>query len=203
VKRIVTISAGYGAGGSVVAPAVAQALDMPFLDRAVAVADESDAGPEVAREGERTGGIWSRVLGALAQMPTDGGPSAPPTALSDDELLRREAESQLRRFVEPGQGVILGWAGSLVLPEAFHVRLHGPPDARVRQGMRIDGTIDEVEARRRLEETDRIRSLYWKRLYKRDFADLSPYHLVVDSTALDLDAVRDLVTAGARAFWGR
>jgi hypothetical protein len=31
----VTISAGYGAGGSVVAPHVARLLDLPLLDRAI------------------------------------------------------------------------------------------------------------------------------------------------------------------------
>jgi hypothetical protein len=34
----VTISAGYGAGGSVVAARVAQLLDVPLLDRAISSA---------------------------------------------------------------------------------------------------------------------------------------------------------------------
>jgi cytidylate kinase len=196
VSRIVTISAAYGAGGSVVAPAVADALGVTFFDRATAAG-------EVAVDEERTGGLWSRVLAALAQMPTEGGPSGPLAPASDDQVLRREAEDRLRRHVAGSDGVVLGWAGVLVIEGAFHVRLDGPADARARQGARIEGTLSEADARKRLEETDRIRTLYWKRLYKRDFWDLRPYHLVVDSTALDLDTVRDLVVTGARAFWSR
>lgn len=202
MERIVTVAAGYGAGGSVVAPAVAAALAVPFLDRAVVGYEPVVPAGETATEEERTGGLWTRVLGALAQMPTDAGPPAP-LSVGDDELLRRRAEARLQQFVDGGEGVILGWAGALVVPDAFHVRLTGPPDARVRQGMRIEGTIGEAEARRRLEDTDRIRSLYWKRLYKRDFADLGLYHLVVDSTAIDLDAVTEIVVAGARAYLAR
>ncbi|WP_414637674.1 cytidylate kinase family protein [Actinomycetospora sp.] len=40
--RLVTISAQYGAGGSSIAPAVARALGLPFVDRAIPV--------QVARE---------------------------------------------------------------------------------------------------------------------------------------------------------
>jgi cytidylate kinase len=201
VKRIVTISAGYGAGGSVVAPAVADALGYPFLDRAVPGVDVAQ---EAASEEERTGGLWSRVLAALAQMPTDAGTTGALTVVGDDAALRKQAEARLREFVgaSDGVGVILGWAGVLVVPDAYHVRLTGPADARAQQGGSIEG-IPEDEARRRLDETDRTRSLYWRRLYKRDWSEPELYHLAVDSTAVGLDATRELVVTGARAFWDR
>lgn len=201
VKRIVTISAGYGAGGSVVAPAVAAALGFPFLDRAVPGIDVTQ---EAASDEERTGGLWSRVLAALAQMPTDAGTTGTLAVVGDDAALRKQAEACLREFVtgSGGAGVILGWASALVVPDAYHVRLAGPPEARARQGSAIEG-IPEDEARRRLDETDRTRSLYWRRLYKRDWSEPGLYHLVVDSTAIDLDTTRELVVTGARAYWDR
>jgi hypothetical protein len=67
--------------------------------------------------------------------------------------------------------------------------------------MAIGGRLEEADARRLLEHTDRIRSQYWRRLYRRDIAHPSHYHLIVDSTAIDLGVVRDLVVAGAKAFW--
>ncbi len=36
--RVVTISASFGSGGSIVGPAVAEKLGLPFLDRALPVA---------------------------------------------------------------------------------------------------------------------------------------------------------------------
>ena len=205
VNRIVTISAGYGAGGSVVAPAVADALSFPILDRAVMTrpVPRPDSAAEAAQDEERTGGLWSRALAALAQLPNDAGQTGPLAPLSDDEALRREAEARLRQFVAAGEGVILGWAGALVISDAYRIRLHGPKEARVRQAMRIDGRIGEEEARKQLEETDRVRALYWRRLYRADWADPTRYHLMIDSTAINLEAVRDLVLSGARAFWSR
>ena len=45
-SRLVTISAAYGAGGSVVAPALAQRLGVPFLQRVTSnEADVIDCGP--------------------------------------------------------------------------------------------------------------------------------------------------------------
>jgi len=45
-SRLVTISAAYGAGGSVVAPALAQRLGVPFLQRmTTAEGDVTDSGP--------------------------------------------------------------------------------------------------------------------------------------------------------------
>jgi cytidylate kinase len=205
VNRIVTISAAYGAGGSVVAPAVADALGFPILDRAVMAraASTARAATEAAQDEERTGGFWGRALAVLAQMPNDVGPTEPVATLGGDEALRREAEARLREFVAGGEGVILGWAGALVIPDAYRVRLHGPKAARVRQAMRIEGRIGEEEARKRLDETDRVRALYWRRLYRVDWADPTRYHLVIDSTAIALEAVTELVLRGARAFWSQ
>ncbi len=59
----VTVAATYGAGGSVIAPAVARRLELPFVDRAIpvalaeeihepldaALADDADHTPRVAR----------------------------------------------------------------------------------------------------------------------------------------------------------
>ena len=203
MDRIVTISASYGTGGSVVAPAVADALGFPFLDRAVPGRDPEISGKaqEAATDEERTGGLWARVLETLAQAPTDAVPTGSIGLVGNDEALRTNAEARLREFVAGSEGVILGWASAVVIPDAYHVRLHGPLEARLRQGMAIGGRLSEADARHQLEQTDRIRSLYWRRLYKRDIADPGYYHLIIDSTVLDLGVVRDLITLGARAFW--
>jgi cytidylate kinase len=201
VRRIITISARYGAGGSVVGPDVADALGFPFFDRAVPQAGVPGVDGEGAPLDERTGGLWVRVLEAFAQMPAD--PSSGMLTVGNDAALRSSAEEQLRQFAAGEQGVVLGWASAVVIADGYHVRLDGPPDARLHQAMAIDGGLTEAEARRQLKDTDRIRSLYWRRLYGREFTDMDPYHLVVDSTAVDLPTVTHLITTGARAFWSR
>jgi cytidylate kinase len=207
VRRIVTISARYGAGGSVVGPAVAEALGMPFFDRVVAPgADDRQpvevrvGASEAAREEERTGGLWARVLESFAHMPAEPSTGIVPV-ITNDQALRTNAEQHLRQVVEGSDCVVLGWASAVVIEDGFHVRLEGPRRARIRQAMAIEPRLTEEEAARQLDETDRIRSLYWRRLYGKDFSDLSRYHLVLDSTAIHLGVVEDLIVTAARAFW--
>ncbi len=62
--RGVTISAAYGAGGSVVAARVAQLLDVPLLDRAIssAVAEQLRVSVKEARDGAVHRSLPDRVL---------------------------------------------------------------------------------------------------------------------------------------------
>jgi len=98
--------------------------------------------------------------------------------------------------------VILGRAATVVLrahPNALHVRLDGPVDARVRQAVRF-GDTDEEHARRHLEDTDRVREDYMKHFYRVDPRDPALYHLVIDSTALDFDTCIDIIVTAARVL---
>jgi cytidylate kinase len=99
-----------------------------------------------------------------------------------------------------GEGaVILGRAGAIVLrdqPHALHVRLTGPEPARIEQGMRLEG-VDRATAERHLEETDDARRAYVQHFYRCDARAAEHYHLVIDSTAIPLDACVDLIVAAA------
>jgi cytidylate kinase len=87
-----------------------------------------------------------------------------------------------------------------MVQSAFHVRLGGPEEARVRQAMRL-GAIDEETARKRRADTDSVRETYLKRLHGRDWRDLRLYHLVLDSTAVSLEVCANVIVTAARAFW--
>lgn len=197
--RVVTISASYGAGGSVIAPAVAERLGFPFLDRALPAAASSTAA-ESADDEERTEGLITRMLSRFASVPDPltGGVSGVP-GVPRDEVLKEQVERQVGQFAR-SDGVILGWGSTVIVKRAFHVRLDGPEEARVRRGMLIEG-LDEGASRKRLADTDRVRSLYIRRMYGRDWRDFELYHLVVDSTSLDLDACVSVIADTARAFW--
>lgn len=209
--RVVTLLAAYGAGGSVIGPGLAHALEMPFLDRAVPArmtgGTPTPSGEEAAAE-ERTSSLIERIVATFANLPDAFGPGAPPEPSSNrlgaaDDELRRDTEARVRAFVEEhGSGVVLGWGATVLLPEAFHVRLYGPPERRVEQAIRIEG-LDREEAERRLAETDRVRWQYMKRLHGRDLRDPSLYHLAVDSTAMSLEATIALLASAATAFWAK
>ena len=204
---MVTISASYGAAGTVVGPRVAERLGLPYLERVMTprVARGSRRGIESVADDERPERLFHRLAEALAGLPLVLGasPPQPVEGLSTEEQVRNDVETSIQTLARTTGGVVLGRGGMVVLrerPGVFHVRLHGPKETRVRQAMRIEG-IDEAEASRRLEETDRARALYLRRFYHCDAEDLGLYHLVIDSTTVPLDTCAELIVTGALAAW--
>jgi cytidylate kinase len=209
---IVTLSASFGSGGSFIGPKVAEALDLPFLDRAIPVAvAEALAVPMadvVAHDERRTSGVgrlFANIARAAALPDTEYGtvPSAARATLGDqpEQAFRDQTERVLHQIAATEGGVILGRAAAIVLREhegALHVRLDGPLEARIQRAVGMEG-IDEEQARKLAAETDRAREAYVKHFYKCDARDSRHYHLVLDSTALELDTCVDLVVAAARA----
>jgi cytidylate kinase len=209
---VVTISSTYGAGGTVVGPAVARRLGLPYLDRVLSsdVARAAAAGEcdEVQlSEDERSEGMLRRVLDSLASVPAVYGGVITPL---DDGMLGEQpvwerVEATIVKMADETGGVVVGRGATCVLrdhPAAFHVRLDGPRAQRLTQAMAIEH-IDADEARKRQSTIDRTRALYVKRFYDADSTDPRLYHLVLDSTALPLDTCVDLVADAARAFWSR
>jgi cytidylate kinase len=205
--RLVTISASYGAGGSVVAPALAERLGVPFLQRVTSnEADPAQPGPcaEQLTEEEASSTPVHRLMAAFTHgMPVGPTQSAPPAHVLEDDL-RGSAEAGIRRMAADGEGVILGRAAAVVLGKdrGYHVRLDGPAERRVTQGAAIEG-ISAQQARARLRAADKARTAYVRRLYRADPADPALYHLVIDSTAIPLDTVIDLIVAAVQSRDGQ
>ena len=78
------------------------------------------------------------------------------------------------------------------------MRLTGPEEARIEQGMRIEG-VDRATAERHLDETDRARRAYVHHFYRCDAAEARHYQLVIDSTALPLGTCTDAIVLAAQA----
>src|ERR1700691_4701602 len=199
----VTISAGYGAGGSVIAPEVARRLGLPLLDRAISshVAAQLRVSVEEAEGGQIRRSLPDLFLAILAPLAGGvlgaGTDCAPPEALPPPEeaaFFREQAEAIMRTALQTG-AVILGRAGGAAFrdePGVLRVRLFGPADARIAQATRIE-QVDEPTARERLPGVDRARALYVRRLYRADIDDPDLFHLHVDSTMLALETCAELI----------
>ncbi|HET7419417.1 MAG TPA: cytidylate kinase-like family protein [Candidatus Dormibacteraeota bacterium] len=206
----VTIAATYGAGGSVIAPAVAERLGLPFIERAipVAVAEKIHAslGDTLADDVEQTsraGRVLERILVSSGLFV--GVPPAPEELGVAPEIEKTEAI--LRRLAGTTGGVILGRAGVFALkghPGVLHVRLDGDVEARRRAAAARRG-IDYATASREQQQTDRARLAYIEHFYPRAGAwnDSRNYHVVLDSTALSLDACVEIVVRAARDVFAR
>jgi len=201
--RLITVSASYGSGGSVVAPALAGRLSLPFLQRVTtSEGHPAEPGPcdEQLSEEEVKATPVHRLLASFTQAMPAGPTQSPPSTHHQDHHMRGHGEAGIHRLLAGGGGVILGRAAAVVLGKerGYHVRLDGPPGRRVIQGAAIEG-ISEEEARARLRAADRARIAYVRRLYRTDPSDPSLYHLVIDSTAIPLDTVIELVLVAASA----
>ena len=207
--HVVTISATYGAAGSVVGPAVAERLGVPFVDRAIptSVADDLGISVEHALTRDEQVQSWvTRWLSAAAPVSTEWmiGSDPPYVALLPDERILACTQQAIRRCTDHTGGVILGRAGAMVLrdhPTALHVRLGGPRERRIEQAMRIQG-IERREAEQLLKETDRAREAYVHQYYGCDPTDARHYHLVLDSTTLPVEACAELIALAALARAG-
>jgi cytidylate kinase len=206
----VTISAGYGAGGSVVAPDLARLLGLPLLDRAISsdVAAKLQVTVQEAQCATVKRPLVDRFLAVLAPLAGGvlgaGTDAAPPDAVpppDDAAYFRGQAEAIMTSALSTG-AVILGRAGAAAFrssPDVLRVRLFGPAQARIAQAALIE-SIDQPVARQRLPQVDRARALYVRRLYGADIDDPDLFTLQIDSTALPLAACTELIAAAYRAL---
>jgi len=199
---VVTISASYGAGGSVIGPAVAERLGVPFADRAIpAAVAEAMSVPlkEAMSRDEQPPTMLQRILAAMAASSMDDTGFAD-LAGSRDPTQAYEAETRkaIRQLASTG-AVILGRGAALVLaghPGAVHVRLDGPVEARLARAMEAPGT-DAPTTRRQLESNDRARLAYVRHFHRADPTDRRHYHLTIESTRFDIATCVDIVVAAA------
>ena len=204
-RPVVTLAAFYGAGGTVVGPRVAERLGVEFLDRGIlsAVAQRMRVPEETAAAYDESSsqpesGV-GRLLGSLARVRISD--AAPMDTLElDEHRYRAETEEFIAAAAVSG-GVVLGRGGFVILgsmPGVLHVLLAGPREARIRQGMALEG-VDRKTAERRQQANDRARVEYVGRAYGVNPLDPDNWHLRIDSTAIDLDTCVDLVVTASQA----
>jgi cytidylate kinase len=206
----VTISAAYGAGGSIVAPDVARQLGFQLIDRAISsdVAAELHVSVQEAEGAmirrplvDRFFSVLSPLAGGVLGAGTDGTPHDVTPPPDEAAFFRGQAEAIMREALASG-AVILGRAGAAAFskePGVLRVRLFGPPAARIAQAARIEN-VDMVTARQRLPQVDRARAQYVRRLYCVSIDDPELYQLQIDSTAMPLHACADLIAAACRSY---
>ena len=205
-QPLVTIAALYGAGGSVIGPRVAARLGVAFMGRDIPqmAAQRSGVPPdavEAVAEGPQPGP--NRLTARLARTPIIGAATTRASA-EPLEATERRLRACIEEFLADAAtqgGVLLGHGGMVVLrsfPRALHVLLRGPQEERIRQAMALQHVERSVaEERQRVE--DRARIGYVRRAYGADGLDPCWYHLILDSTAIDLDDCVEQIVAAAQA----
>jgi cytidylate kinase len=205
---LITVSRQYGAGGSEVATRVARALGWRVVDNELVerVAARAGLAPEdVAQLEERVSTFIERLARTLVAatpellVPPEAGGTAP--SMSEAHLVR-VTELVVEEVAAEGKVVLVGRAASAVLArerDAIHVKVVAPREWRIRAVAEQLG-ISPAEAATMADETDKMRTRYHRQYYQRDWADPANYHLVLNTAALGLDGVAELVVARAKAL---
>jgi cytidylate kinase len=202
---IVALSAAYGAGGSRIGETLARRLDVPFVDRgiAMAVADRLDVTIDDALAHEQPNGasLLARLLSGFLGADTGAAVPLPADAVTPEDFHRASREALLSQAAT-GQGVILGRGAVAALrddPRALRVRLTGPPDRRVAQAVLL-GAADSASAERAMRGMDRAHAEYLRQFYAVEIDDPKLYHLTIDATAFAQETCVDLIERAARAM---
>src|SRR6185503_9443250 len=143
--RLITVSASYGAGGSVVAPALAGRLGLPFLQRVTTSEGplaQPDPCDEQLTEEEVKATPVHRLLAHFTQAMPAGPTQSPPSTHHQDEHLRGHGEAGIHHLLAAADGAA------------------------------VEG-ISQDQARQRLRAADKARTAYVRRLYRCDPADAS------------------------------
>ncbi len=209
----VTISAGYGAGGSLVAPLVAERLGVQLLDRAISVkvAAQLNVTVEEAQAGAPNRSLIERLLTFMSPMATDtmGTPAdlestSSASGISDEAATFREEAERIMSEAFADGAVVIGRAGAAAFRDAtdiLRVRLYGPIQARLFRVQQTQGG-EPAAILKQLKQVDAARDTYVRRLYRISVDEPSVFHLQIDSTALSIPDCANLIVIAYRALVG-
>lgn len=206
---ILTLSRQYGAGGLDVGRRLGELWQCDVLDsRLVAeVARRLRVSEEVAtRWDERREGLILRLLSAMqGSHPEYLAPVGLPVEVVEEGAGAERVAAVMRDVVfEMAQGgkdaVIVGRGASFVLadrPEAWHVRLVAPKEARCRR-VAERFALKPDEAERQVERLDRERLDWLKHHFVGDPENPVHYHLVINTERCGIDGAVRIITAALR-----
>lgn len=194
MNPVVTLFELYGAGAEYVAPRVAEALGVPYVEQAFSslTIEEAEAAQQAREDSE---GLLARIfrgLGNAGNVLGDRGAEA--LFAADDKTL---VDDNNRKVIEStaGGGVLVGRNGAVILadrPGALHVLLTGTQEDRIDRAAATAGITRERAATRQASE-DRIRREMSEQLYFWNPQDPSRYDMVLNTSRLALDEVVTII----------
>jgi CMP/dCMP kinase len=196
---VVAISRQFGSAGARVGRAVAHRLGFQYADREILAeaarllqVNAADLEPLE----EHVPSFWTRIGLLFAQGSPDT-PFMPPALPSVTESQLASIEQQIVRTIAAhGNAVVVGRGAAHVLPrssDVLRVYLHAPLAARVDLAMAEYGFASREAADAVARESDAARARFVRALVGRDWCDATLYDLCLDTAAVGLDGVVDVI----------
>lgn len=201
---VITISRQYGSGGSEVARILARLLGWDLMDNAVidAVAARTGLTPsEVADREERLPSLAERLVEAL-MMGTEEliSPIANTALPPSDERLLEVTHKIIDEAAARGAVVIVGRGAQETLhsrPNMLSVFCYAPLKALVARCMDRDN-LNEADATRRVEETNKRRSEWVRAHWNREWGNPANYDICVNTGTFGVNKAAEIIYRAAR-----
>lgn len=109
-----------------------------------------------------------------------------------DDTYHNHLRKLLVSLSQRGKVIIIGRGANFILKDGFHVRLVGPKSLRVENLMEIN-KYTRYEAEKELEEGDKQRKTYIKKMFSQDVDDPLNYDLIINIRDLNLKETAKLI----------
>ena len=194
--RIIAISRDYGSGGLEIASRLAERLGVPVYNKNIT---------DIASE---RSGIKKSYFDKVDEQPTDSflytlavnaltlsaNLSPYDNALSSDKLFNLQAEV-IHEIADSQDCVIVGRCANYILrdePDCVSIFITAPIEFRTQRIMESE-KLNEDDARKLIETTDKKRDSYVKYYAGRKRRDLRFYNLAIDSGVLGIEKSVELI----------
>ncbi len=198
---VITISRQYGSGGHEVGEKLAQALGVPFFDKALIAmaAKQSGYSEEVFADADEKASsslLYSMVMGnhgfgthvpGLSEMPIN------------DKLFIIQSDI-IKKAAQEGPCVIIGRCADYILrdfPNCLNVFIHAPKEDRVKRIVNKN-LCEAKKAPDFVTKKDKQRANYYNFYSNNRWDDLSNYDLTVDAAKFTVEGAVELIAEAAR-----
>ena len=209
-SKVVSISRSLAAGGEEIGQLVAKELGFRYVDDEIVIKASAYAGvsPETVDQVEHSQSLIDRILEGMAASaefaPTVGTASLIGTPAFTQSQSRDLYQSLIQRVIrevaEAGQVVLLAHGTSIALANMsglLRVLVTASPEVRAERLTGI-ADVDERQAKKAIQDSDRERQNYFRRLYNLRQELPTHYDLVVNTDRLTVPEAAKLIVVAAR-----
>lgn len=196
-KTIITIGRQFGSGGREAGRLIAKKLAIPCYDKELLEIAAQNSGIsqklfETADERATSSLLYTLSMDAYSM--NSRAPAGVHEMPMNDRLFLIQSDT-IKKLAAESSCVIVGRCGNYVLralPEATHVFLYAPLEARIERVARLY-QLSSAEAKSLIQKTDKKRAGYYNYYSGTKWGQMENYHLFVDTSRLGVENAAELV----------
>lgn len=181
MNRVITISREYGSGGSELGQRLSAVMGIPCYDR------------QIISEISRETGLSQQTVRSLSEQQSNPLPRARSLSLNYREPLEmcilREQTDFIRRTAEEGSCIIVGRCADFLIEKSFNIMVYASMEYRVERCQKHCEALSDEEIKKDLIRIDRERARYYQQNTGRKWGDKQNYHVCVNTSMTDMEAL--------------